>query len=184
MRSSTKITRKYQFLYMLSRFGIAIAVSTLVQLLITANSYGSTWFRILSGIIFSLYFAFMIFDAAATLSKLDNKDYTPLKYDIKWSVMWGVMISAISVIAIVLFIINWHFGDPVSVVLNIIFYIIESPYLAFIMMTPKSIPAFIVILSIVLPVLTSVLGYICGKREFVISDKIYSLVFEKRKKDI
>jgi hypothetical protein len=38
-------------------------------------------------------------------------------------------------------------------------------------------------ISIILPIVASVCGYIAGKNEFIITNKLHNLMFEKRKND-
>lgn len=176
---------------MLKREIIGVAICAFVELVLFMGSFSNDIFRNVSGVFFSIIHFMIIYDGAATLGKLDTKTYTPLKFDIKWSVVWGVVISAISLASIAIFKLNWHFGavdgvlsNPLSVIINIFFYVWQAPYLAFFVMTPAHLPIGVVILSILLPVAASVAGYISGKNNFAFSDKIRSLMFEKENKDI
>lgn len=176
---------------MIKREIIGIAICAFVEFVLFMGSFSNDIFRNVSGVFFSIIHFMIIYDSAAALGKLDTKSYTKLDFNIKWSVVWGMIISAISIATIVVFKLNWHFGaidgvlsNPLSVIINILFYIWQAPYLAFFVMTPAYIPIGVVILSTLLPVAASVTGYISGKKNFTFSDKIRSLMFEKENKDI
>lgn len=190
MRNTTEFTRGYQIWYMIKRELIGVVICAFVEFVLFMGSFSNDIFRTVSGVFFSIIHFMIIYDGAAALGKLDTKTYTPLEFDIKWSVVWGAVISAISLVSIAIFKLNWHFGavdgvlsNPVAIIINILFYILQAPYLAFFVMTPAYIPIGVIILSILLPVAASVAGYISGKNNFTFSDKIRSLMFEKENKD-
>ena len=187
MRNTTEITRGYQFWYMLRRELIGLCICAFIEFVLFTGAYSNDIFRNISGVLFAIINFFIIFDSAAGLSKLDMKSYTPLKYDVKWSVLWGLMIGFISLLWILIFKLNWHFGvtdgvlsNPISIVLNILFFIWNAPYMAFMLMVPKTVPAGVVLVSFILPVIASFTGYISGKKDFTISDKLRNLMFEKK----
>lgn len=191
MRNTTEFTRGYQIWLMIRREIIGVAACALVEFLLFMPSFSNDIFRNVSGVLFSVINFLIIYDSAAALGKLDTKSYTKLEFDIKWSVLWGIIIGIASVVSIVIFKLNWRFGavdgvlsNPVSVVYNILFFIWQAPYLAFFVMTPAYVPIGVVILSVILPIVASVAGYISGKNNFALLDKIRGIMFEKDNKDI
>ncbi len=179
MRNTTEFTRGYQIWYIIRRELIGVCICAFVQFLLFVSSYSSDIFRNISGVLFSIVHFWIIYDGAATLGKLDRKTYTPLGFEIKWAVVWGVLISLMSLVFISIYKLNWHFGNPVSVFINIVFFILESPYYAFLISSPKTVPFFVIIISVVIPVVASVTGYVSSKNNSFISDKLRSLMFEK-----
>ncbi len=183
MRNTTEFTRGYQIWYMIKRDLVGVLICALVQFLLFVSSYTNDIFRIISGVLFSVIHFWVIYDSAAALGKLDAKTYTPLDTNIKWSFMWGILISLIGLAFIGIYILNWYFGNPVSVVLNIVFFVAESPYYAFLMASPKTVPFWVVVVSTVIPVLASVMGYVTGGKNLAFTDKLRKLMFEKQNKD-
>ncbi len=168
---------------MLLRWVFSFGVCAFVQFVIFMNAYSNRIFANISGVIFMFVYFAMLFDGAAKLGKLDNKPYTPLKYDVRKSVLWGVIIAAICGITIVIYKLNQCLDAP-NVIVNILFFVIQSPFMAFTIIVPNYFPWWIVVLSIAIPILACVVGYVLGRREFWISDKLHNLMFEKGKKDI
>lgn len=183
VRSTTEFTRGYQIWYMIKREFIGVCICAFVQLMLFMPAYSNDSFRIVSGVLFSVVQFWIIYDGAAFLGKLDQKSYTPLKYDIKWSVVWGVILALISGAFMVMFKLNWHFGNPASLFVNVLFYIWTSPYMAFTIMKQAYLPVAVVLVSIIIPIVSSVAGYTSGKYGFSISDKLSNIMFEKDKKD-
>lgn len=191
MKNPIEITRSYQFLYMLRCELVGVVACAFVEFLLFVGSYSNDAFRIISGILFALINFFIVYNSAAKLGKSDMKTYTPLKYNVKWSVLWGIAIAVVNLLSVAVFKMNWHFftvdgvlANPFSVVLNISFYVWQSPYMAFLIMTPNVVPIAVVVVGCVLPCIASVTGYMSGKYDFLISDKIHGLMFEKGNKDI
>lgn len=187
MRQTTEFTRGYQFWFMLRREIIGLCICAFIEFILFVGSYSNDIFRNISGVFFAIINFFIIFESAAVLSKLDMKSYTPLKYDVKWSLLWGLMIGCISLLWVLVFKLNWHFGatdsvlsNPISIIINIMFYIWNAPYMAFALMVPKTVPVGVVITSFILPVIASFTGYISGRKDVTISDKLRSLMFEKK----
>ncbi len=183
MRNTTEFTRGYQIWYMLRREFIGVCICAFVQFLLFISSYSNDIFRNISGVLFSVVHFWIIYDSAAALGKLDRKTYTPLGFEIKWAVLWGILISLMGLVFIGIYKFNWHFGNPVSVFINIVFFILESPYYAFLISSPKTVPFFVIIISVVIPVVASVTGYISSKNSSFISNKLRGLMFEKDNND-
>lgn len=183
MRNTTEFTRGYQIWYMIRRDLAGVLACAFVQFLLFISSYSNDIFRIASGVLFSVVHFWLVYDGASALGKLDAKTYTPLKVDTKWSLLWGALISLIGLIFIGIYKLNWFFGNPVSVVFNIVFFIAESPYYAFLIATPKTVPFWVIAVSTVIPVLASVTGYITGVKNLTFTDKLRNFMFEKQNKD-
>ena len=183
MRDSMKMTKRYQLGYMIYRWGISVAVCAFVQFLLFVNSYSNKVFGNVSGILFILVYFIIIFDGAAQLGKRDNKEYTPLAYNVKKALLWGIALTAINIVSIAVFKMNWMLNEP-NVFVNFIFYILQSPFAAYVILVPNYFPLWLICLSALIPFIACVLGYVLGKRDFSISDKLYNLMFEKGQKDI
>ena len=183
MKNTTEFTRGYQIWYMIRRDLVGVLICAFVQFLLFISSYSNDIFRIASGVLFSVVHFWIIYDSAAALGKLDAKSYTPLNTDIKWSFIWGLLIALIGLVFIGLYKLNWYFASPVSVAFNVVFFIAESPYYAFLIATPKTVPFWVIAVSTVIPVLASVTGYITGVKNLTFTDKLRNFMFEKQNKD-
>ena len=190
MNKLSEYSRKNQIFYMLRHELKTVILCALVQILFCLGAYSNNIIRIIAGTVFIIAHFSAIYSNAAELGKYDNKSYSKLNFDIKWSVLWGLIISIISVISMVIFKLNWAYNavdgimsGPFGVILTLLFYIWQSPYLAFIINTPNYLPAVIIAISIILPIAASVCGYIAGKNEFVITNKLHNLMFDKKKND-
>lgn len=186
MRKTTEITRAYQLWYMVRREAVGLAICAFVEFMLFVSSYSNDIFRIVSGVFFTVINGFIIYDGAASLAKLDRKSYTPLNYDVKQSFLWGCAIGLLMLLWVGIFYLNRFFGitdgvvnNPISVAVNVLFYMWQSPYLAFLINDPATVPVWVAVLGAILPCGASVLGYISGKSDFAISAKLRNLMFEK-----
>lgn len=182
MRNSTKITRGYQIFSIFKRMILGIFVCTFVQLIAVIGAYENNIFRNIAGVFFVIVYFGMLSDEASVLGKFDNKPYTPLSYSYKWPLLWGGLLAIFNIVTILIFKLNWVSGDP-NPIINIIIYVLQSPYFAFLILKPGYYPFVVACVSTVLPVVACIVGYIMGKNEFLISNKIHSIMFEKGKKD-
>ena len=182
MRNSMKITRGYQIFSIFKRMLLGSFVCAIIQLVTVIGAYENNILRNIAGVIFVLVYFGMLLSEASVLGKFDNKPYTPLSYSYKWPLLWGGLLALVNIIAILIFKLNWAFGDP-NPIINIIFFVFQSPYFAFLIMKTGYYPFVMVCVSTLLPVVACIVGYIMGKNEFLISNKIHSFMFEKGKKD-
>lgn len=191
MRNSLNITRGYQFGYMLVHHLIALLVIIVIQLMICLyfldNAIAS---NIIAGI-FSVIYGGFIYSSARKLSILDGKSYTPLKQELKWGVLWGIVISATIALAIIMFKINWSVFRTSDnsllshsfIFINFLFYILTSPFLGFTIGTEGNINILLTAVMLIIPVAASILGYKAGISKFDILEKLYSLTLEKNRED-
>ena len=182
MKQATEMTRGYQIGYMVRRKLVGVCICAFVQFLLFVNSYENDIFRNISGVLFSAVNFFVVYDSAAVLGESNTKSYSRLNYNVKWAVLWGIVLCFINILLVLIVWLNWKLESPI-IVLNIIFYIWQSPYMAYLIMIPKHIPVAVIVMNIIVPISASVAGYISGKKKFTISDKIHNLMFEKDKKD-
>lgn len=190
MKKLSEYSRRNQTFYMLRQELKTVILYAIVQMVFCLGAYSNNIIRIIVGTVFIIAHFSAIYSNAAQLGKQDNKSYSKLNFDIKWSVLWGIIISIISVISIFIFKLNWAYNAvdgimsrPFGVILTLLFYIWQSPYLAFIINIPNHLPTVMIAISIILPIVASVCGYIAGKNEFAITNKLHNLMFEKRKND-
>ena len=190
MKKLSEYSRRNQTFYMLRQELKTVILYAIVQMVFCLGAYSNNIIRIIVGTVFIIAHFSAIYSNAAQLGKQDNKSYSKLNFDIKWSVLWGIIISIISVISIFIFKLNWAYNavdgimsGAFGVILTVLFYIWQSPYLAFIINIPNHLPTVMIAISIILPIVASVCGYIAGKNEFAITNKLHNLMFEKRKND-
>ncbi len=183
MRNVMEMTSGYQLWRMVKRWLYAVGVCALVQAVFVISTYGKDILRNITGVCVILAYFGILCSGAMAMRRIDEKTYTPTTYDIKKPIIWGFAIALMSALTIVIFKLNWSDGTPI-VWVNLICLILQSPYLAFTIMTPGEFSALLTVISIALPPVACVTGYIIGKNEFFIADKLQAIMFEKDKKDI
>ena len=186
MRNSVEITRKYQFGYMLLQHLKAVGICIVFQ------AVACWWFLTLTpgkyiiGTVFGLVYAGMIYSGAKKLSDLDGKSYTPLKQELKWGVLWGIMLAATMLAFVAIHIGVWKvwgggetFTNIFASTMNILFFVWSAPFYGFMQECYGSVPIYLVAVFAVLPVLMSTIGYYAGITKFDILEKLDALTFEK-----
>lgn len=186
MRNSVDITRKYQVGYMLLHHFMAVVVCAVIQAVAAWYFLDKTVARYIVGTIFTIIYGFYIYGSARTLSLFDNKNYTPLRPNIKWGVIWGLVITATVAVSIVVYKANWAFfssdgsiTNVASVILNLLFYLWNAPYFGFFPDNGGSINNVLVVVMLLIPVVSSTLGYWAGNKRFDIAEKLNSMTYEK-----
>lgn len=188
MKNQQNITRKYQIGYMLGRHGISILLCLTIQVIGIMRIYQFDFMRIIFAILFAFLHFYILCNGAKTLANGDLQSYNVLDYNIKWSVLWGVLISLISLLFVILYNLNWKFfsngvvmNNSMSIVGNILFYVLESPYMAFMygLDDPSRIPVYLTAIIGILPVAATVCGYYLGRNEYDIIEKFRKIMFEK-----
>lgn len=187
MKNPLYITRGYQFRYMLGRHLIALVICSVFQIFGVLGFFQFNIMRIILGITFAGVHLYVLYKGALELGKGDLKAYTPLKYEMKWPMLWGGMISGVAIILIAVYLLNWKFfsvngvmtGNG-SVIVNLLFYIAEAPYMAFFYgaKVPGTLPWYVILLMVGLPVLASFSGYYLARNEDKVTEKINKIVFE------
>ena len=187
MKNSVDITRGYQTFYMLRRAIFAVFVCIIVQVVVFINFLDEKVLRTIVGCIMVLVYAAVLYTGASTLGKFDAKPYTPLKIQLWRPLIWGGIIAAINIVFFVMYKINWALmpqGEElptlISVIINGIFYVWNSPFIAFIMgNTNGYIPTVIVVLMAIMPVIACLAGYFAGSKNLFVLEKANDFMFEK-----
>ena len=189
MRESAKITRGYQFGYMILKHFLAAVFILLIELLIFGQLLTMDVVKYIVSAIFIFCYAVSIYTASNTLASKDMKPYTPLNPNIKFGVLWGIAISATIIIAYVIYRINWSVfsenGSMVSlpsVLYNAFYMLWTSPYFGLYSSTGGEISYLVVILMVILPPIMSTLGYYTAIKKIFLSDKIIAFMHEKDEK--
>lgn len=187
MRNSVKITRKYQFGSMLLHHIIAVFVAIVFESIACLYFLDKPVARYIVAAVFTVVYGFMIYSHARRLAEFDAKSYTPLQPELKWGVLWGVMIAATVLVWIVIFRLNWIWfsvdgamTNLASIIVNILFYFWTAPYFCLISDTGGHIPVFAGVLMVAVPVAASSLGYMAGMKHFDLAAKLYWLTVEKK----
>lgn len=190
MRNSVEITRKYQFGYMLLQHLKAAGVCIVFQAVACWKFLGLTPGKYIIGAIFGLVYAGMIYSGAKKLSDFDGKPYTPLKQQLKWGILWGVMLAAAMLLFAVIYIAMWNLwgnGDTFTNVfastLNLMFFAWTAPFYGFTQDCRGFVPIYLVAVFAFLPIIMSTLGYYAGIKKFDILEKLDALTFEKDEDD-
>lgn len=185
MRNSTKITRKYQFGYMLLRHLAAVGVAAILQAIAFWYFLEKPIMRYIVATVFAVIYGMMLYSSARRLSVYDKKPYTPLQPDAKYGLLWGIMISSTILLFIIIYKLNWLLfsvdgiiNNWVSIVVNALFYLWVSPYFGFMSEGGGGIPIYAVIIMLIIPIAACYLGYIAGNRNFDILQKLQNMTFE------
>ena len=163
----------------------------ILQFFMVIGSFQKDGLRIFVGILTGLIYFISIASRAYSLTKSDKKSYTPLNPSIKWAVLWGLALVVFNIILIAINKLCWVcFSDGTTlrgafaIVTNILFYVLESPFLAFTITSLDGVmPAMLIVAMLLVPFLASVAGYYIAMHEFVVADKLNSIVFETEKND-
>ncbi len=186
MRDSVKITRKYQFGYMIARHFISVLICLVFEAVaFYAFLTGSPGKYIVSGI-FTIVYGLLMYSSSVKLSEFDARPYTPLKPDLKYGILWGAAVSGILLVCVVIYKINWiAFGTDnglstlFSVTVNFIFYIVTAPFYGFIVNDSGNIPIYGIALMVVVPIAACGVGYLAGINRFDLLQKLDDMTFEK-----
>lgn len=201
MRNSINITRPYQFGFMIVRHLLAVLICAIFEAMTSWYYLDKPLAAIIIGSVFSLVYGLYIYSSARRLSVWDAKSYTPLKSEVKWGIFWGIAIAATVAAALIIYYFNWtHFSSEATintgegavteqgftnifcVVVNFIMYIWLAPYFGF-AKTPYGFPAYAMFLMLAIPVIASALGYISGKKNFDLIQKLDAMTFEQEDED-
>ena len=190
MKNSVEITRGYQIGHMILWHLAAAMVCIVFELVACWYFLDQPVARYVIAGIFTVVYAFLIYDRAHKFAAFDAKSYTPLQPELKWGLVWGVCIAGITAAAIVIYRLNWMFfsvdgamTNIFSIIINLMFNLWTAPYFGFISDTNGIIPIFAMILMIVVPIISSVLGYFAGMKHFDIIAALDSLTVEKTEED-
>ena len=186
MRESIKITRKYQFGYMLLKHVTTVFFILLIELLIFGQLLTMNIVKnIMAGIMIFCYSVSM-YTSSNTLASKDMKPYTPLKADIKFGFLWGVTISATIAVVYVFYRINWTVfateGSMVGIwpVLYNVFYMFwTAPYFGLSSSEGGSVPYYVVAIMLIIPPVMTTMGYYTAVKKIYLSDKLIAFMHEK-----
>ena len=184
MRKPVDITRGYQLCYMLLGQVIISLVLMLMQFFMVIGSFNKDGVRIFVGIITTVVYFIYIAVRACNLTKSDKKSYTPLNASIKWAVIWGLSLVIFNILLIVIYkLFGAHLNSAsngvLSIIISVLFYILQSPFLAFtVKCLDGNIPILLMALITFMPFISTLVGYYFGINEIAIVDKINSIVFE------
>lgn len=177
MKNSVEITRGYQFRYMILRHFIAVVCILLFEWVLFSFFGMPIAKYILSGLC-TVAYGGILYSAASKLARFDKKNYTPLEPERKWGVFWGVAISAMIGIFMVLFVFA-RYIPYVGGYIVLLFFLITGPYFGFLVDGAGTIPVYAAVLMLAIPILASTLGYIAGSSDFTLAEKLDDLTFEK-----
>ncbi len=190
MKNPVDITRGYQIRYMILGQVIVSVFMAILQFFMVIGSFGNDKIRIFIGVLtIVIYFLYMTY-RAYTLAKNDKKSYTPLKPGIKWALIWGISLFVFNILLISIYTLDWKlFSDGTTlngvfaIITNIIFYILQSPFLAFtVKCVGGNLSVGLMAVMVVIPFVSSLAGYYVAMNEYSIMDKVRGIMFETDKK--
>jgi hypothetical protein len=187
MKDSMKMTVKYQFLNMLLMH-LGAAGVTFVFGMVAFWYFLSqpVWKEVLS-VIFMAVYCSMLYLRAKKFAAIDNKPYTPLKPHMAKGFLFGLEISVVTFILLVLFKLMWTFfcvdGGVVGVIptaINVIFYFWSFPYNGIMGLSEGLMTWYSEVLMLVLPIVFCTLGYVAGSKNIEIIEKFENYMYEDK----
>ena len=189
MRESIKITRKYQFGYMILKHITAVFFILLIELLIFGQLLTMNVVKYIMSAMFILFYAGALYTSSNTLASKDMKPYTPLNADIKFGFLWGITISVSIAIVYILYRINWAVfavdGSMVSlapILYNVFYMFWTSPYFGLCSSEGGIVPYYAVAIMLILPPVATTLGYYTAIKKIYLTDKLIAFMHEKSDK--
>lgn len=187
MRDSMKMTVKYQFAYILLirlvSAGIAFLFGAFIFYYLMFTDVAK---QILSVALMGVEFA-MLYVAAKKFANRDAKTVTPLNYSLLKGVMFGVAIAAINIILILIYTIVWRnfsgeYGvtGAVPIAYNACFYIWTFAYNGLIAdFTAGQFGYIASAAAVIVPIAATTVGYIAGGKNFDLTERLDSFIYEK-----
>lgn len=186
MRESTKITKKYQFVYVLLIQLGASGVAFVFGLVAFWYFMNMKIVKEIISIAFILVNFAMLYIASKKFALLDNKPYTPLKPSRVKGVLFGAVVAVLNVIFVLLYRLLWikygidaGLSGILPMMANTAFYYWSFPYNGLMNMDSGVISAYSVVFMIVIPVAATTLGYIAGEKKFELAEKLDEFMYEK-----
>lgn len=186
MRDSMKITVGYQFMYILLMQLAAIGVTLVFGLVAFWYFLNMNIVKEIVSIAFMAVNFIMLYIASKKLAQRDCKPYTPLKPSKLKGAMFGVMISAITLVLMLFFVYVWaNYSDEtglngvVPIVINVLFYCWSFPYTGIMGLYNGHFMIYSGIIMLVLPIAATLTGYIAGCKNIEITEKLDEFIYEK-----
>lgn len=187
MKNSMDITRGYQFRRMVFNHIIAVIVVFVVQTVACWYYLDKEIMKYVVSVIFIVIYAYMVYSGAHKLASMEVKSYTPLKPELKWGVLWGILIAGTMLAAAAVYILNRQLFSTAdgqslnnwgSVLVNIAATIWMAPYMGFLF--NSSINVWIIATAGgIVSIAASTLGYYAGMKRFDLLAKLDSMTVEK-----
>lgn len=189
MRESIKITRKYQFGYMLLQHVTTVFFILLIELLIFGPLFTMNIVKYIMAIIMIFCYSASMYTSSNTLASKDMKPYTPLNANIKFGLGWGLAISATIAVAYILYRINWavftvdgSMTGIAPVLYNVFYMFWTSPYYGLWSSEVGIIPYYVVAIMLIVPPVMTTLGYYTAMKKIYLADKLIAFMQEKEDK--
>lgn len=190
MRQGIKMTKKYQIFYML----LVQAIATGISLLFTFVAFWSLMDKhivkeIMSGI-FILINCSIIYSYANKFAWYDKRPYTTVQPEPLKGFLMGLVISLSMLIAFIIYKISWLLGaneagtyltNGFAIAGNALFMLWSFPYFGIIGMSHGFVTGYSIVLMLVLPIISAVLGYNAGCKDFNILEKFYKFTYVQKK---
>lgn len=186
MRDSTKITVGYQFWYIFLMQLAAIGITLVFGLVAFWYFLNIKVVKELISVVFMAVNFAMLYIASKKLAQRDCKPYTPLKPNVFKGAMFGVMISAVTLVLMLLFKYVWNnYSDEtgingvIPIIINILFYCWSFPYTGIMGLYNGNFMVYSGIIMLILPIAATLTGYVAGCKNIEIAEKLDKFIYEK-----
>lgn len=184
------MTKKYQIFYML----VVQAIATGVSLLFTLVAFWALLDKsivkeILSGI-FIFINCCVIYSYANKFAWYDKRPYTSVQTEPLKGFFMGLVISLSMLLVFALYKLAWNFGGDESgtyltngfaIACNALFMLWTFPYFGIIGMSHGFVTWYSIVLMLILPIVSAMLGYDAGCKDFNILEKLYKFSYVQKK---
>ncbi|MGN0149292.1 MAG: hypothetical protein ACI4C7_03475 [Clostridia bacterium] len=187
MRDSMKITVRYQYVNMLLMHIAAAGVAFVFGMVAFWYFLSQpVWKEILSAVFITVYFG-MLYLRAKRFAVLDSKPYTPLKPSTLKGFLFGAVISAVTLLLLLLFEFVWAKFAPdgsihgvIATAINVIFYFWSFPYNGIMGLSGGLMTWYSAALMILIPIAACGLGYIAGCKNIEFAERLEEFMYEKK----
>lgn len=178
---------KKQFADMLKGHISAVAAEGLLELFVLGFLFVIDGVRIIAGILFMLIYGALIYYRGKKAAQADMKSYSVLKPSLKRGALLGVSIAAASLILFAADKVVWLcFSDggvltnAFAKTVNAVFVIWNVPYYGFLGDGAGVVTPLVFVLMLVVPIISSLLGYFAGIKGINIFEKFNASMYEKK----
>lgn len=170
---------------MIGRHTFSAFVCIIFQCVALVGFFNNDITRNIMGGAFATAYLVLMYMGAWRMGERDTRSYTPLNRECRWSFLWAAILVSINLILCGVYKYMWtnvitaEGIPPVgSIILNLIFYFWNAPYIAFIK-TGGEIAWYVLAMMVALPTIGCIFGYFMGSKKLAIMDKVEGFKFEK-----
>lgn len=187
MRDSMKMSKGYQFMYMLLMQAAASGITLVFGLVAFWYFLNISIVKEIISIAFMAVNFAVLYISAKKMAQRDYKPYTPLKPSKLKGALFGALISAVTLVLMLLFMYVWaNYSDDAGIhgivptVINVLFYCWSFPYNGIMGLYNGQFMVYAGIIMLILPIAATLIGYIAGSKNIELAEKLDKFIYEKK----